>query len=92
MVGALWFTNAASVAGRIGGALACGLGAAVLLACRRPQRLYAAVVIAVVFSMVVVPLMQGERAAAFFDRLGTFLETRFLTENGSLVDNRGNVC
>ena len=59
----------AAKAGGTGGALACSLGAvALLLACRRSRRLYAAVVIAVILSMVVVPLMQSERAVAFFER------------------------
>ena len=59
----------AAQASGTGGALACSLGAvALLLACRRSRRLYAAVVIAVILSMVVVPLMQSERAVAFFER------------------------
>ncbi len=59
----------AAKAGGSGGALACSLGAIVLLlACRRSRRLYAAVVVAVILSMVVVPLMQSERASAFFER------------------------
>jgi hypothetical protein len=68
-LGRVTLPDGAADAGSTGGALACGLGAtALLLACRRSRCLYAAVVVAVIFSMVVVPLMQDERAAAFFER------------------------
>jgi Concanavalin A-like lectin/glucanases superfamily/Bacterial TSP3 repeat/Bacterial Ig-like domain len=80
--------NKAAETGGAGGALACGLGAtALLLACRRSRRLYAAVVIAVIFSMVVVPLMQSERALAFFERQAARAGTGLsLGTNGQAVD------
>jgi uncharacterized repeat protein (TIGR01451 family) len=81
--------NDASSAGGTGGALACGLGVtALLLACRRSRRLYAAVVIAVVFSMVVVPVMQSERALAFFERQAARAADPFsLGADGQAVDD-----
>ena len=51
------------------GSVAFGFGAlALLVGCRRSRRLYAAVVIAVTLSMVLVPLMQSGQAAAYFER------------------------
>jgi len=51
------------------GALALVLGVfGLLVLCRRSRKLYAGVVIAVILSMVFVPLMQSERASAFFER------------------------
>jgi uncharacterized repeat protein (TIGR01451 family) len=68
-LGRVTLPDGAADAGGTGGALACGLGAtALLLACRRSRRWYVAVVVAVIFSMVAVPLMQDERATAFFER------------------------
>ncbi|MGD8903590.1 MAG: hypothetical protein PVI67_08495, partial [Anaerolineae bacterium] len=49
--------------------LVCVLAAtALLLVPRRSRRLYVAVVIAVILSMIVVPLLQSERVVAFYDR------------------------
>jgi hypothetical protein len=80
--------NKAAKTGSTGGALACGLGAtALLLASRRSRRLYAAVVIAVILSMIVVPLMQSERAVAFFERQAARSQDLMsLGGNGQLVD------
>ncbi len=74
--------------GGTGGALACSLGAiALLLACRRSRRLYAAVAVAVILSMVIVPLMQSERTAAFFERQAARSEELMvLGANGLAVD------
>jgi hypothetical protein len=47
--------------------VACCLILTVILACRRSRRMYALVVTALVFSMVVVPAMQSARVAAFYD-------------------------
>ncbi len=59
----------AAETGRSGSALAVGLAALVLLvACRRSRRMYAAVVLAVTFAMVIAPAMQNQQAAAFFER------------------------
>ena len=70
------------------GALACGLAVtALLLSRRRSRRLYTAVVTAVVFSMVVVPLMQSERASAFFERQAASAGSLMsLGANGKAVD------
>ncbi len=52
-----------------GGTLACALLlVGVLVTSRRSRRLYAAIVVAVIASMVVMPILQSERAVAFFER------------------------
>ncbi len=54
-----------------GGAVAAGLGAiALLVLCRRSRKLYTAVVISVIASMILVPLMQSGQVAAFFEQHG----------------------
>ena len=57
----------APAAGRLCLVLACGFAALALLVAGDVPHLYAAVVVAVILSMVVTPLLQTERALAFFD-------------------------
>jgi uncharacterized repeat protein (TIGR01451 family) len=60
--------KAAQAAGVVG-VLACTMGAMVLLVVYgRSPRLYIAVAIAVILSMVVVPALQGEQVSAYYDR------------------------
>jgi hypothetical protein len=71
---ALWLDDGtlpqkAAQAATAGALVACSLGAlALLVMYRRSRKMYIAVVIAVTLSMVGVPVLQGERAAAFYDR------------------------
>ncbi len=78
----------AAKTGGIGGVAACSLVAmALLLAHRRSRRLYVAIVLAVILSMVVVPLIESERVVAFFEHQEARAQDPMtLGADGQLVD------
>ena len=68
--------------------LACSLLAVVLLISRHSRRLYVTVITVLVFSMVVVPAMQSERVAAFYDRQAARSQDLLhLTSDGQAADD-----